>query len=234
MFWRRKKKDNAAIISDVKAYAAQLGIERRRNARILYPPHQNLNLLPGVFFGSRSMRVQDLSVGGVCLIDKDDYLGPNAGQELDLRLIWPECERVVRCRLISRVDHRRHIQFMDLSGERCEAIQAAIKPGMLGQSMRPSHPVGRGIHLEARELWTSGNGDSLTFVEDVHAVAEITLGEATYRLMKDAWPVNSENQPASPREVERILIFLFNFPRPSAAVTELKAQLQSFYFEGRV
>jgi hypothetical protein len=231
MFWRRKKKSATAISSNVKAYASQLGIERRRQARILCP-HQNLNILPSFFFGTRSLRVHDISVGGACLIDQEGHMGPSAGQEIELRLIWPECERLVRCRLVSRVDHRRHVQFLDL-GDRREAIEAAIGPGVLGQSMRPSHPAGRDIQLTARELWTSGNGDSLTFVDDVHALADITMAEASFRLMKDAWPMNPSGRPATPREFERILIFLCNFPRPSASVTALKARLQAIFFEGQ-
>jgi hypothetical protein len=232
MFWWRKKQAAAPKVSSVQAYAAQLGVERRRQARILYP-HHNLNLLPSVFFGTRSLRVHDLSVGGACLIDKEDFMGPNAGHDLELRLIWPECERVVRCRMVSRVDTRRHIQFLDLEGERVEAINSAINPGVLGQSMRITQLTSREPRLEARELWTSVNGDALSFADDVHVIAELTFAGQTFRLLKEAWPLDSGNQPASPRDVERMLIFLFNFPRPSESVNTLKQQLQSFYFEGR-
>jgi len=233
MFWRRKKSTAVDQVYGVQNYAAQLGIERRRNTRILYP-HQNLSCLPSIFYGSRSIKIHDISAGGVCLIDKEDHLGPHAGQDLELRLIWPDCERVVKCRMVSRVDVRRHIQFLDLEGDRAEAIKRAIVPGVAGQTMKPL--VGEtdpSVQLQAREVWNSTQGDTLTFTHDVHVLAEMTVNTKAYRFFRDSWPVDSENKPATSSEVERILIFLVNCPRPSAAIRDLHSLVQSLYFEGR-
>ena len=233
MFWRRKKNHTADSVYMVQNYASQLGIERRRNVRIQYP-NQNLTSLPSIFFGGRSIRIYDLSAGGVCLIDKEDHLGPLAGQDLELRLIWPECERVVQCRMVSRVDVRRHIQFMDLESERVTAIKTAIAPGVIGQTMKPLvHNNKNSVtQLHAKEVWSSTKGDSLSFSQDIHITADLMLDGKSFRFMKDSWPM-TDNRPASPREVESILIFLVNFPRPSPAVAQMQSQLQTLYFEGR-
>lgn len=232
MFWRRKKNNLALTDMRVQAYAAQLGIERRRNGRILCPgPH--LNSLPSVFFGTRSLRVQDISIGGACLIDKEEHMGPDAGIEVELRLIWPECERIVRSRLISRVDVRRHIQFLDMQGDRIEAIRAAIHPGVAGQSMRNVQALSRDVKLDAMELWTSPSGDSITISQDDDTLAEIHLQNQTLRLPKEVWPVNANGRAIEPRELERLLIFVFNIPRPTPALLALRLHLQTLYFEGR-
>lgn len=232
MFWRRKKTETVDTVYSVQSYAAQLGIERRRNTRILYP-NQNLSSLPSFFFGGRSLAVHDLSAGGVCLLDKDDHLGPDAGNEIELRLIWPDCERVVRCRLVSCVDVRRHIQFLDLEGERSEAIKRAIVPGVLGQTMKPLMMARENpVQLKAREIWSSTKGDTITFVEDAQMLAEIVLDSRIFRVAKDGWPTTEDGQPASLRDLEAIVLFLINFPKPSPAIQFLRTQIQTLYFEG--
>lgn len=235
MFKRKKSQSIAEnqAISLVQSYAAQLGIERRQSVRVRYPT-QYLTSLPSVFFDGHAIRVHDMSVGGTCLIDEDDFLGPNAGIELDLRMIWPDGERTVRARIVSRVHNRRHIQFVNLPQDLIATIKAAIAPGVLGITMKPLVDLGEThLSIHAHEVWTSLNGECLTFLDDVHVAAELYLDGKNFKFLRDAWPVDKENLPASPKEVEHILVFLENIPQPTKALTDLKAQLQTLYFEGR-
>ena len=82
-------------------------------------------------------------------------------------------------------------------------------------------------------MWSSTKGDSLSFSQDLHVTAELMLDGKFYRFLRDSWPTGQDQKPASPREVERILIFLVNFPRPTVNVSQLQSQLQTLYFEGR-
>ncbi len=233
MFKRKKPTPEDQAISLVQSYATKLGIERRQSARVRFPS-QYLTSLPCIFFGERAIRVHDMSVGGTCLIDQEDHLGPSAGIEVDLRLIWPDGERPVRARIVSAVHNRRHIQFIDLPADLVTIIKSAIAPGVLALTMKPLMDLAEThLSIHAQEVWTSLNGECLTFLDDVHVGAELYLDGKNFKFLRDSWPVNKENLPATPREVEHILVFLENVPQPSKALTDLKAQLQTLYFEGR-
>lgn len=230
--FKRKPTPEQQAISLVQSYANKLGIERRLSVRVRFPT-QFLTSLPSVFYGPNAVTVHDLSVGGCCLLDDADHMGPNAGNDIELRMIWPASEKTVRARIVSRVHNRRHIQFLDISPDIVASIRAAIAPGVLGITVTPliDRPPG-GIPIYAREVWTSLNGECLSLLDDIHVAAELHLDGRDYKFLRNAWPVKADGQPASPLEVENILIFIENISRPSAALKELKAQLQTIYFEG--
>lgn len=233
MFWRRKKNSDNDPVYGVQNFAAQLGIERRRNTRILCPS-EDLTSLPSVFFGARRLQVHDISVGGLCLKDADNILGPEAGIELELRLMWPGLERMVRSRLVSRVDVRRHVQFLNLDEERAEYIKRSIAPGILGQTMKPVLAgTQSSVKVQAREIWSSIKGDCLTFSASSQDYVELTLSGKTFRILQSSWPVTALGTPAETIEVEEILLFLFNCPRPSPALLDLQAQLRASLVKGR-
>ncbi len=232
MFKKRISAEEHAI-SLVQSYASKLGIERRQSVRVRYP-EPYLSSLPSVFYGEKKLRVNDMSVGGCCLIDEQEHLGPSAGVEVQLRLIWPEGERVVRARIVAYVHIRRHIQFLDPAPEMVQAIKSALAPGVLGLTMKPliEREAGQ-LALHASEVWTSMNGESLVFLDDIHVAAELHLQGHDFRFMRDAWPVTRKNQPATPLETENIIVFLENIPQPSPAILSLKSQLQTLNSEGR-
>ncbi len=220
-------------ISLVQNYASKLGIERRQSVRVRYP-EPYLTSLPSVFFGEHKIRVNDMSVGGCCLIDEREHLGPNAGVEIELRLIWPDGERAVRARIVAYVHTRRHIQFLDLPPELVQVIKSALAPGVLGLTMKPLLERDHGhLAMHASEVWTSLNGESLSFLDDVHVAAALHLDGRNYRFMRDAWPLTEENKAATPREAESMIVFLENIPQPSPAIRALKSQLLTLYSEGR-
>lgn len=230
--FKRKRSPEENAISLVQNYAHQLGIERRQSVRVRYP-EPYLSRLPSVFFGEHKLQVHDMSVGGCCLMDPREYLGPNAGNEVELRLIWPEGEKNIRARIVAYVHVRRHVQFLDMAPDLIQVIKDALAPGVLGLTMKPLiEPDRHHLALHASEVWTSLNGETLSFLDDIHIAAELHLDGKDYRFARDSWPVTPANQPATPKEFENILVFLENVPQPSAAVIALKNQLHTLYSEG--
>ncbi|MGE4130060.1 MAG: PilZ domain-containing protein [Bdellovibrionales bacterium] len=225
MFWRkRKNQPDDTSISMVLKYASQLGIERRQSIRVRYPT-QKLSILPRIFYSGVPLSVADLSRGGCCLLDREGRLGPGAGQEIDLRLVWPHGETPVRSRVVSRVENRRHIQFLDLPKEMAELIQQAILPGVDAQSLRPSMTESHRLDVKAEEIWTSLTGDSLVFFRDVLHVADLSRSGDLVTFQQESWPVDHRGKPLSTVETEKVLIYLANIQRPSLKVTELQSQL---------
>lgn len=231
MFKRKGTPDENAI-SLVQSYAQKLGIERRQSVRVRYP-EPYLSRLPSVFFESHKLRVHDMSVGGCCLLDPHEYLGPNAGNDVQLRLIWPEQEKFIRARIVAYVHVRRHIQFLDLQPELVQAIKVALAPGVLGLTMKPLiEPERHHVALHASEVWTSLNGETLAFLDDIHIAADLHLDGKDFRFPRNSWPVTTGNAPVTPLEFENILVFLENVPQPSQTLTNLKNQLHTLYSEG--
>jgi hypothetical protein len=232
MIWRRKKAQPDETVSMVQAYASKLGIERRRTVRIQYPGF-SLASLPAIYYGPHLMKVFDLSVGGVGLLDEENRMGSDTGNTIELKLVWPDCTRTVRCKLVARVHDRRHIQFLDLAEERVEALRRAIAPGALGQAMKSVLKTeNSAVELAAKEVWSSLSGDSLVLTLDVHKQADLHINGRDFKIMKSAWPLNANGKPASSAEFEEILIFLTNIFHPSTGVSILKSQLQRIYLEG--
>lgn len=226
MFWRRKSEVPKNSVFTVNEHAAKLGIERRLHVRVRYPLRA-LTTLPQASYQGRTLFVFDISAGGLCLLDPEDHLGPDAGQKVELTLRWPKIERRVSCRLVSRVHDRRHIQFLDLESERAESIKRAIDDGVRGLAMKPVIvPVAtRTPALAARELWNSVHGDSLSFFDDIHLLADATVNGKSFRIHKESWPAGAEGKAATVEDVEGLLLFLANLPNPSPAVKNLLSQL---------
>ncbi len=232
MSWSLRRKQHGSVYQ-VHEYASQLGVERRKNPRAKYPS-QNLSSLPSVFYGSYSVPVQDVSVGGVCLLDVEDRLEQQTGNEVEFRLIWPDGEQIVRSRIVARVNPRVHVQFLNLNPDRAEAISKAIVPGIRGTAMRPvDHPHQR-IQLDAEEIYTSVHGDSLVINKAGTIIAGLNLLGREYTITRHFWPKIEKKYYVSPLEFEAILIFMANIPQASERCRELLKRLQSLYFEGRL
>lgn len=213
--------------SPVANLAGKLGVERRYAARIRYP-HMDCPILPAMFFENCSLRVQDISVGGCCLIDPNEILGPTIGTDVHLILRWPDGSNSVHGRIVSRVDDKRHIQFLNLPKLRAEELKSAISMGTKAQSVKASlETVDQGPLLQAREIWTSAHTDSVVIEDHVHRLAQITIGGAHYILYKHAWPVKDVSTPLSRFELARLIVFLCNIPQPSELLSALIAHVET-------
>ncbi len=233
MFKKKKAAGDDSAVSLVQNYASQLGIERRQSVRVRYPSLR-LTSLPQVRFEAHELRVQDMSVGGCCLLDENEHLGPSVGVDVELNLNWLNREYRVRSRIVAYVHLRRHIQFMDQNAEMAQLIKQALAPGALGLAIKPLMGADS-THLDfhAHEAWASLNGESISFVDDVHVAAEIHVGGSEYLFLRNAWPVRRDRTAATLLEVESLLVFLENIPQPSSNLITLKAQMQTIYEEGQ-
>lgn len=227
MIWRRTKGLANENVSPVHTLASRLGVERRYSPRAKFPDQAAFVTLPTILFSGQIIRMRDLSVGGCCLWDSKELLGPQIGQDVLLTMRWKDADEPVRARIVSRVDHRRHVQFLNLQSSRQDQIKSLIAPGIAGLDMRPSSlSVGSpGPILDAKEIWTSLKGDSLTIEEDVHRLAAAHINGLDLIILREAWPTTKEKSPASPREFEALLLFLANIPNPSQNVKALLEKL---------
>lgn len=132
--WRKKRFVES---STVHMLARELGVERRRNARVNYPRRINGGL-PQIAFDGYPMRAYDISAGGCALHDPGEVLGKDIGIEVALTIHFADRVEDVQCRLVGRVDHRRHIQFLNLPAARAQIIARQIVPGVCGGGLKNS------------------------------------------------------------------------------------------------
>lgn len=232
MFWRKKNSAAPSIktASEVFDLACRLGVERRQNVRVKYP-NGKLHTLPQIAAGNQPLRVVNISLGGCCLHDPQEYLGPHVGQTAELKLQWPEFSDSLMCKIVARVDHRRHIQFLDFPSIRHSILKTGMEPGVRAQLMRPTTRSVLGPRIHAKELWTSLAGDSIQLFDDVHLAARICLNGNECELFRGAWPTLKSGRTMETFEVEGLLVFLGNVLSPSTALNELLASLEVRYHE---
>lgn len=221
MFRRKAKPHFNSKPSALTDLARKVGVERRLHVRVLYP-EAYCSLLPEVAYNGGPLRVHDISVGGCCLLDPLELMGPNVGTDLVLHLKWADGPARVHCRLVARVDHKRHIQFMDLEAGRADRIRAGIISGTHGHSMKViSGDENDGPTLEASEVWSSLGGDTVIIESHVHRLARIHFQKKEYVMYREAWPIKNAATPVSRTEMDQLILFLCNIPQPSDLLKEL-------------
>jgi hypothetical protein len=233
MFWNKRKPHLKDYASPVRRLAKRLGVERRYSPRVLCPKIPTA-LLPAISFENRHFEVHNISVGGCCLLDPNGYLGPAVGHDVHLVLRWFDGSAVsVHSRIVSRVDHRRHIQFLNLPRERVKLIEQAIVPGILGEGMRVVYTgdVG-GPLMQAREAWNSLKGDSLVITDHVHRLAQITMNGQTFEVFKEAWP-QKDSKPLTEVEFANLILFLNNIPQPTDLLEAFIAHVEATAQRGK-
>jgi hypothetical protein len=226
MFWNKKKPTHIDGASEILELASRLGIERRQNVRIRYSPKVNVCKLPRVAFGGIFLPVQDISVGGCCLLDVDDLLGTHIGKEVELEMHWMTAVERVRVKIVSSVHERRHIQFISMRKSRENLLRRLMFSGVRGLSVwRHSPTVDDGPVLVADELWSSFHGDSVTLETDVHLNATIFFCNTKYSVYKNSWPTKNESSPCTKPEIEQLILFLSNIPSPSLGLLKIRDDL---------
>lgn len=228
MFWRKRKPHHQVHAKvSVTQLATWLGVERRYAVRIR-SPHVPVSLIPTVSFADHALKVHDISVGGCCLIDTNEVLGASVGNDVHLILSWPDGSVSVHGRIVTRVDDKRHIQFLNLPVARLAQIKAAVEVGTRAQSLRASlETVEKGPTLAAREIWSSVHGDSVIIEDDIHRIARITFQRREYIFYKQAWPVKESNVPLTPEELGTLIVFLRNVKQPTDLFDALTAHIEA-------
>lgn len=232
MFWRKRKPHEMKSSPSLIQIAAKLGIERRANVRVKYPETQ-LSKLPEVYYSDYHFRVNDISVGGCCLLDPEEVLGPQVGHDVELTVHWPTGIEQVKARIVSRVDARRHIQFMNLSKSRQNFLMKSMTSGIRGQGLNNHGFSNRSnVSVEAVELWSSHFGDSVVIENGVHRLAQIELQSEQYHIFRDAWPQKNPGGKCSKNEFEQLILFLSNAPLPTPPLKDLIAKLVAVWSLG--
>lgn len=232
MYWFKRKPQMNDHASAVSQLASRLGVERRFSPRILCPKAPNA-LLPAISFDGRLMQIHNISVGGCCLIDPNEFFGPAVGQETDLDLAWQDHKPVrVRSRIVSSVDNRRGVQFLNLPTDCAALINQTTIPGIHGEAMRVVLTgSAEGPLMQAREVWSSLKGDSVTIEDNVHRLAEISLAGERYQIFREAWPTK-DLQPLTKLEFAGIILFLTNIPQPTDLLVAFTAYLEEMAAKG--
>jgi hypothetical protein len=217
----------------VQILANQLGVERRLNVRIDYPERTTANL-PAVTSQGRRLRVQNISIGGCCLIDHNDIFGPDVGVELSLDLVFSEKIDRVRVRLVGSVDKRRHFQFLDLSSQRIEQLKNHMLFGVRALSVTPVIKSGEaGPSLQAKEIWSSMQGDALVVEDGVHLRAHAEIAGDLFYFYKGARPQDRHQCPVSDYNLSNLILFLANIQVRSPEVKALQLELEEILLEGQ-
>jgi hypothetical protein len=228
MFWSRRKTNVLKDTHSLQSLATQLGVERRLNVRVDYPQTPKICRLPEIYFQDNLLKVQNISVGGCCVLDPLEHLGPTIGHELELNLHWATTAERVKARIVSRVDHRRHMQFLDLTVGRRNQLVKSMAYGVRGQSLtRSAHASELGPSMDALELWSSPHRDSVILLKDMHRTAQIFFQNEEFVIYREAWPSKAPGGKCSRPEYEQLILFLANIPLPSPALRELLGFLES-------
>jgi hypothetical protein len=234
MIFKRKAKSRLPNASEIHNLIGKFGLERRQNDRLTYPSRATCGL-PAVAFAGAGLRVGNISVGGCSLFDPDEVLGAHVGNEVTLCLTWQDKSREnVQARIVSRVDHRRHIQFLNLSQERSGELVQRMRFGLRAHRLvrsdgqEPSSPF-----LLANELWISLDADGLVIEDGIHRSAVATIDGKEYSFFKNAWPIDSTYRPVSPTRMEELILYFANIPLATDSVKNVQNLLEDLYLGGQ-
>lgn len=146
-----------------QSLATENSLDRRRTARVQYPEFGNVETLPKIRFEGRPIKVQDISLGGICLIDSFDSLRSTVGNEIDLELVWTDGVAMQRSLIVAAGYDKRHLRFLDLDSKSFVRLNLLLKPGFLGLKMRKILAKDA-AHLDigTHEMWVGMTGEALT------------------------------------------------------------------------
>jgi hypothetical protein len=221
------KKEKSYAMMDL---ISTLGLERRQSFRIRYPEGGALGELPTATFVGNRMTLQNVSVGGCCILDPKEILGPDIGLEISLAFHWPSDSQDIRARIVSRVDHRRHIQFANMDDLHQKRIAQYIEPSFRGSALRRvDASTSRRLTLEACEIWVSVMEESITLFNHPHLLGSIHYREQDYLCYRQAFPVfgNDRKRVVPPETFDCLMLFLANTPNPSPSLKQFIAELSS-------
>lgn len=146
-----------------QSLATDNSLDRRRTARVQYPEFGNIETLPKVRFEGRPIKVQDISLGGICLIDSFDCLRSTVGNEIYLELVWSDGVIAQRSLIVAAGYDKRHLRFLDLDSKSFVRLNLLLKPGFLGLKMRKIlAKEADHLNIGTHEMWVGMTGEALT------------------------------------------------------------------------
>lgn len=204
--------------------AKGLSLERRLHPRVKIPVQNWKDFTgPRVIIEGQVFSMNDISEGGLCLLDPSESLEFKIGQQINLLI---ECgERFqVPSRLVAMNLTRRHIQFLEPSLLLRQSLREWIQSGLRGQwlktvsasSVAQDHPI----------LWSSIYDDNLTRSEDPRWQFNFYLDSEVYHLSSELWPVDGDElKPISVEKFDRLLMCFENLTFTDEVSVFLKQML---------
>ena len=168
--------DHSPIETDISIHRLvnKNHLNKRRTTRIKYPHLGSIEPFPQVFYANFELNVDNISVGGLLIIDDTDQFGGDIGDILPLDIRWSDFSIRVRGRIVGVQSQKRHIQFVDFDAQLYLRISHIVNVGQLGHGF---HIVrNESGSLQADEMWLSTTGDSIVFFKN-DPMPEITLSK---------------------------------------------------------
>jgi hypothetical protein len=216
--------------TDSATYMARVhGMDRRRHTRIRLPAVAT-PAFPELRYNNIALPIVDLSVGGACIKDLKESLSGEVGHMIRMQLWWPGGEQEsLDVRVVAASRHfNRHLHFQSLGPASLTRLSMLVRCGSAGYRMRMAPMIKSGpAQLQAVELWTGVNGDSLAFFDTGEKFAELSCCATTIAFFSQFGPrVISRNdsthsRPAKPIEVADALVCLVNIEGASPRVLKL-------------
>lgn len=216
--------------------ATENSLDRRRTARVQYPESGNIETLPKIRFEGKPIKVLDISLGGICLIDSFDSLGSTVGNEIDLELVWKDGVAIQRSLIVAAGYDKRHLRFLNLDSKSFVRLNLLLKPGFLGLKMRKIS-VKDASHLDigTHEMWIGMTGEALTIFpgSDLNMpLAEISIYGTRILLYRHGPPVycvkskdTIPGQRIKQALLYDLLVFVSNIRSQSQGLKNLLANL---------
>jgi hypothetical protein len=195
------------------------GINRRKNARVNYPPENILGPFPEITLHSRSLNIINISVGGLLVSDPDNNLGFEVGQIFKINMIWSDFSTSMKAKVVGVVLNKRHIQFIDFNAPAFVRISDLVKPGFLGQKFYKVDNFNG--QLDALEMWIGPTNDTLIFLDNQ------ILAEYNTNKVKILFPANEPPEFAvgsrrlESKDLKDLFVQISNFRNPSPRVLKL-------------
>lgn len=218
----------------IQKMAAENGINRRKNARIIYP-HSNYSAkLPQVIVNGTPEIPVDISLGGVCVLNDKNQFGLKTGDEIEIAFRWlNEPDQTAKAVVVGQSYNKVHLKFDQLPTEIYVKLSINLKSGMIGRKFQQSF-LNENDHIQAEyaELWVGLNNEKLVFFEEDSVSSELSYFGITTHFFNDKKPtvVNKQGHSIefSSGQLSDSIILLTNIPSPSRKVKELLSVLENF------
>lgn len=223
----QSEKDWQQMSSSIQKMAAESGINRRKNARVLYPASNFSARLPQFFYLGTPQQAIDLSLGGVCLLNSTNQFGTDTGREVTLALSWlGEKRHEIKAKIVGHSFQKAHFQFIDLPTEIYVKMSLNLKSAMIGRKFQKAFlQPNQQLQLEMTELWVGLNGEKIVLGSEPGLVAEVSFSQLQYKFFAhghiQVFSRNGEGLPLSDGLYSDCLILLCNIPHPSKNLTHL-------------
>ena len=212
----------ASLVSDYK-------MERRRNARILYPPWGDLDYLPKIFIQGQLATPYDISMGGLGLVPR---ASEDTGATLDVELSWPKESLTLhtRARLIASYKHSLHLQFDNPPLPLKKHLESLLLPSLNGQRFQLVQLKNAPFQCVEEVAWINPQSE-IILLQEGFGVFRFTLGEIHVeknigifsKTSKERFPLRNS------KKLAQLLICLNSIPRQTHELYTLQDYIYSYW-----